>query len=104
MAQKQNCWEFLKCGKELGGENITELSVCPAAIDTSANGLNGGINGGRICWAVTGTFCGDKVLGCFVKKHLNCRSCNFFKKVEKEEEAEFVLLKPWQKYTPLIFY
>ncbi|MGD0283853.1 MAG: two-CW domain-containing protein, partial [Dissulfurispiraceae bacterium] len=25
-----NCWEFKKCGREMGGVNIEQLGVCPA--------------------------------------------------------------------------
>jgi len=44
---------------------VAELGVCPAVVDTSSNGLNGGKNGGRMCWAITGTFCGGQVQGSF---------------------------------------
>lgn len=96
-----NCWEFLKCGREPGGAKSTELGVCPAAIDTSSNGLNGGENGGRICWAVAGTFCGGKVQGTFAEKQISCMICDFMKKVkEKEGPAKFKLFKPGQDYQP----
>ena len=42
MAKKQNCWEFMKCGREPGGERVKELGVCPVALDSSANGINSG--------------------------------------------------------------
>lgn len=41
-ARKINCWDFVKCGREFGGEKVTEMGVCPASIDISANGLNDG--------------------------------------------------------------
>ncbi len=69
MSQKQNCWEFLKCGRGSGGK--AEHSTCPASTDTSANGLNEGKNGGRICWAISGTFCGGKIGGFYAKKQLS---------------------------------
>ena len=28
-----NCWEFMKCGKELGGDNADKSGVCPIATD-----------------------------------------------------------------------
>ncbi len=97
--KKQNCWEFKKCGREPGGEKVGELGVCPAATDVSCNGLNSGDNGGRICWAVTGTFCGGEVQGSFAQKQLSCMACDFFKKVKEEEGlANFMLLKPGQVY------
>ena len=98
---KQNCWEFKKCGREQGGVKAAELGGCPATTDTSSDGLNGGRNGGRICWAVTGTFCGGKVQGTFAQKQLTCLSCDFHKKVQEEESADsFLLMKPGQAYKP----
>jgi hypothetical protein len=94
---KQNCWEIKKCGREPGGSKTAEMGVCPAALDTSNNGLNGGKNGGRICWAVAGTFCGGKVQGEFAKKSVSCMSCEVFKQI-KSEEDEFVLLRSGQEY------
>jgi hypothetical protein len=85
---KQNCWEFLECGREPGGKNIDTLGKCPATTDTSADGLNGGKNGGRICWAISGTFCHKIIQGLFAKTQLTCRSCIFFKKVKEEEGIE----------------
>jgi hypothetical protein len=90
-----NCWDFVNCGRELGGEKVAELGLCPAAIDTSVNGLNNGKNGGRMCWAVAGTSCGKKISSSFAKKILSCRSCGFFKTVKREEGTEhFCPTKP----------
>ena len=44
-------------GREFGGKKVHRSGVCRASIDTSTSGINGGMNGGRICWAVSGTFC-----------------------------------------------
>jgi hypothetical protein len=44
-----NCWEFLKCGREPGGEKADRLGICPAAADASFDGINSGKCGGRIC-------------------------------------------------------
>ena len=96
---KQNCWEIKKCGREQGGAKTAELGVCPAASDTSCNGLNDGKNGGRICWALAGTFCGGKVQGDFAQKSVSCMSCEVFKKIKSEEGSDkFTLLKPGQAY------
>ncbi len=96
--QKLNCWEIKKCGRGPGGNKISELGVCPAASDTSGNGINGGKNGGRICWALAGTFCGGKVQGNFAQKLVSCMSCEVFKLVKNEESYEFMLLKSGQVY------
>ncbi len=99
---RQDCWQFKKCGREPGGAKVADLGVCPATVDASANGLNGGHNGGRICWAITGTFCGEKVQGTFAQKQLSCVACDFFIKVKAEENSvgQFKLLKPGQTYQP----
>ena len=96
---KQNCWEFKKCGRSPGGERVSELGACPACADISSDGLNGGKNGGRICWAVAGTFCGGKIQGKFAEKQLSCLTCDFYASVREAEEREFLLLKPGQVYT-----
>jgi len=95
---KENCWEVKKCGRTAGGAKVAELGVCPAATDASAEGLNGGKNGGRICWAITGTFCGGKVQGSFAQKQVSCMGCDFFQKVKQEEGIKFSSLKPGQTY------
>jgi hypothetical protein len=97
---RQNCWEFKKCGREPGGVNAAERGVCPASLDTNLDGLNFGKNGGRICWAVAGTFCGEvEPEGDFARQLLSCMDCDFFKKIQTEEgTANFELLIPRQKY------
>lgn len=82
---KKNCWEFHQCGQEPGGAKVAELGVCPAAAETRVHGINGGINGGRVCWAISGTFCNGQVMGSFAAKINTCLDCEFFKLVRKEE-------------------
>jgi len=101
MTRKLDCWEAKLCGRERGGARVDEFGVCPAATDTSADGLNNGTNGGRICWAVSGTFCGDQIQGTFAQKEISCMNCDFFKRVKDEEGSTmFVLMKPGQVYAP----
>ncbi len=83
---KQNCWEFKKCGRELGGEKTEELGVCPVAVEARADGIHDGKNAGRCCWAVAGTFCGGELQGTFAQKCQECSICDFYKKVVKEED------------------
>ena len=90
--RKINCWEYVGCGRELGGENVPESGVCMAAIDKLIDGVNNGRNGGRICWAISGTFCGDRIQGHFAKKLLSCKSCGFFRMVKYEEGSTFTFL------------
>ncbi len=100
MASKQNCWEIKNCGREPEGAKVADLGECPAASDTTSTGMNDGTNGGRICWAVTGTFCGGKVQGTFAEKQLSCMNCEWFKTVKKEQKTtgNFQMLKPGQTY------
>ena len=99
MSDRQNCWEFKNCGREQEGDKVSELGVCPAAEDIECEGLNSGNYGGRICWAVAGTFCGGKLQGMFAQKLHNCMGCDFFKIVKEEQGvANFKLMKPGQKF------
>ena len=93
-----NCWEFKKCGREPGGAKVAELGVCPAAAEVRVDGMNGGKNGGRTCWAVAGTFCGGKVQGTYAAKLLSCIECDFYDLVYEQErrgvaDAEAILAK-----------
>jgi hypothetical protein len=85
MTEKKNCWEFKKCGRDK--EN--NLYICPAVTEVQAHGINGGINGGRICWAVPGTLCNDEVQGTYAQKLLSCLSCEFRMQVHEEENLHF---------------
>jgi len=77
------------------------LGLCPAAEDASSDGINGGVNAGRLCWAVAETFCGGKIQGTSAGKELSCMPCDFFKKVESEEGfANFIIMKPEQVFNP----
>ncbi len=91
--QKMNCWDMKKCGRASGGGNCLELGVCPAASEQPCDGMNHGKNGGRICWAVAGTFCGGKPQGMFVNKQPSCMSCEVFKQIKAEEGTDFSLMK-----------
>lgn len=95
---KLNCWESKECGREPGGAHVAELGICPAAMEKRANGLNGGENAGRVCWAIAHTLCEGKVQGTIVEKLNNCMECEFFRLVSREEGFNFkgcheVLLK-----------
>jgi hypothetical protein len=83
--RKLNCWEFKNCQRQPGGAETAEFGVCPAAVDESSEGVNSGVNAGRYCWKVSGTFCGGKVQGAFAQKAKSCATCDFFKTVKMEE-------------------
>jgi hypothetical protein len=96
---KLNCWEIKKCGKEINGKNPEVSYACPAASDESSDGINGGKNAGRICWAVAGTFCDCETQGNLAQKIDSCMTCDFFKQVKSEEGSKnFLLLKSSQAY------
>ncbi|MCZ7401955.1 MAG: hypothetical protein O8C61_07015 [Candidatus Methanoperedens sp.] len=99
ISRKVNCWEFMNCGREIGGEKVDTLGLCPTLLEMSADGLNRGTAGGRICWAVSGTFCRKNVEGYFARKIVSCESCYFFQIVREEEEKieQFILVKPGKK-------
>ncbi len=55
IAGRLDCWEQLKCGAETCSPG--DKGWCPVPFDESLNGVNGGTNGGRACWAVLGAKC-----------------------------------------------
>lgn len=83
---KLNCWEYKKCGRQPSGINVAELGVCPAAIEERVDGMNSGKNAGRLCWAIAGTLCFDKVKGTFANRLKTCLDCDFLKLVAREEK------------------
>ncbi|MDP4210303.1 MAG: hypothetical protein Q8928_15935 [Bacteroidota bacterium] len=95
---KINCWEFKKCGREPGGANVKEQGICPASIERRANGIHGGKNGGRCCWAVMATQCsgGDTKEKSFANKLSACISCEFYKVAFKEEWGKPTYKSPVQ--------
>ncbi len=86
---KQNCWEFKRCGRQPGGHKVKELGTCPASIENRLNGTHDGENAGRACWVVAGTFCGGAVQGTFAQKYKNCEICEFYNTVKKDEGLMF---------------
>jgi len=86
---KINCWEFSKCGRESGGRNVEELGPCPAATLHELEGVNGGKNGGRSCWALTSTLCHGKIQGSMADKLTQCLECEFRQQVVLEEKLDF---------------
>ncbi len=87
----QNCWEYMKCGREPGGSRADELGVCPVTTAEKYDGVNRGKNAGRFCWFVAGTFCDGEVQGTWARKFGSCLECPFFRLVEREEDRFFVL-------------
>jgi hypothetical protein len=79
-----NCWEYIRCGRELGGNNTTESGVCPASTHTLADGFLGGVNGGRACYFIMGTLCCGEVDLNIDKNSKNCTKCSFREKLQKK--------------------
>lgn len=85
MAKKLNCWEFMKCGRGPNGNKVPELGLCPSASNQDADSINDGTNGGRICWAIAGSFCQGHIEGTFAREIPSCMVCEFYDHVLKEE-------------------
>lgn len=90
---KVNCWDFKKCGREPGGEKTTELGVCPATTLTEANGFLDGVNGGKACVYITGTFCSGVLQGTHKEKEKECAKCDFYKLLKKEHGIDVSVLR-----------
>ncbi len=86
--RKLNCWEYKKCGRETGGVNARTSGVCVSATNTSMHSINEGINGGRVCWLVSGTYGKSRAeqADCIViKTTSSCYQCDFHSQVLSEE-------------------
>jgi hypothetical protein len=59
--------------------------MCPVAADTSADGLNEGVNGGRICWIIAETLNKNEIKCCALQQDPSCFQCEFRHKVITEE-------------------
>ena len=75
----------MKCGRGPKGSKAKRLGVCPAARERRLDRVHGGINSGRACWLVAGTYCGGIVQGSFARKQVACKRCDFYNKVHSEE-------------------
>ena len=83
--KKPNCWEFMNCGN-------AEASSCPVIISKDTHGVNGGVNGGRACWSIPGTRCGNTIQTSQERKIDTCSECDFLASVKAEEGSEFARL------------
>jgi len=89
--EKQNCWEFKKCGREVGGINADKLGVCPAASEVRADGFCGGVNGGRACMYIVGTLCDGVCQRSYKNKEKFCNECEFHATLKKEHPKEMTI-------------
>jgi hypothetical protein len=97
--KKQNCWEFMGCSRNVSGFTSDEFGVCPAFFCKALSGIHDGMNGGRSCWMVTGTMCGNSIQGSYLYKAKKCHECDFFLHVKQEEGKKF--LQP-ETLSPLV--
>jgi hypothetical protein len=81
--KKKNCWEFKNCGKNEDGS-----SNCPVPRMSMYEGVNGGKNGGRVCWIIADSACDCDVQSTFHHKLKTCSACDFYKAVKEEEEGK----------------
>lgn len=75
----------MKCGRGPKGTKAKQMGVCPAASEKRLDKVHGGINSGRACWVVAGTFCGGTIQGSYARKQVACRRCDFYNKIVHEE-------------------
>ena len=87
-----NCWEYKKCGREPGGTEVHLHGVCPAASEEKYHEINNGLNGGRFCWIVEDTLCGEGVQTSFLDKFEQCLKCKFYLLVRKQEYSSTEIL------------
>jgi hypothetical protein len=84
--KKLNCWEFMQCGRQPGGDKVKELGACPVTLNEDLDGAHGGIGAGRVCWAIVGSLCNGKIQGTYAEKLKDCGKCEFMALVRREEE------------------
>ncbi|MBI4848978.1 MAG: hypothetical protein HY808_10455 [Nitrospirae bacterium] len=83
---KINCWEFMKCGQGPSfDENGASFARCPVAAEILADGLNSGINGGRICWVIAEKLKKNPLLCSPFYNTCSCATCKFHARVKDEE-------------------
>lgn len=81
-----NCWEYMNCGREFGGQNTESLGVCSVLINDALDGTHNGKQAGRCCWIVAGTLCNGTIQGSYASKRESCRNCEFYKLVKTQEK------------------
>jgi hypothetical protein len=86
---RMNCWEYQQCGRERGGWAVGDDGPCPASTALEADGVHGGIKGGRMCWAVEGTLCEGCSDWTPIQKRAYCTKCAFYRRVQIEEGIRF---------------
>lgn len=78
--KKINCWEYKNCKLK---------DKCIAFNSKVYDGINEGVNAGRYCWALAGTFCEGLIKGTFAEKINDCSKCDFYQLVNDDEDKKF---------------
>jgi hypothetical protein len=88
LSQRLNCWEVNKCPafKRL---NNGDTALCPTPASSLLDGIHGGFQSGRACWAVGDTLCMGRRQGDPPTKIIECGSCDFYEYVRQEEGKPF---------------
>ena len=87
--RKLNCWEFMKCNRTPFGAPVDKQTICPAALEARLDGIHGGKNAGRACWAVDHTMCEGRVQGSSSEKFRDCLKCPFYRALKREEGENY---------------
>lgn len=86
---KINCWDYMKCGREVDGTQVAALGECPAWSYWTFQGKNSGFRAGRFCWNVAGTSQEGEPACSRAAEFGDCCKCDFYQLVMKEEGANF---------------
>lgn len=87
--RKMNCWEFMKCGRSPFEGPVDEKAICPVALEARLDGIHGGKNAGRACWAVGRSMCEGRLQGSPSQKFGDCLKCPFYGILKKEEGEHY---------------
>ncbi|GAB6167326.1 hypothetical protein JCM19992_33260 [Thermostilla marina] len=82
-AHKLNCWEFFTQESD-----SRKCDACPVRDAVEFDGINGGTNGGRACWAVPKARAGN-IAGPALRS-AECAVCPFYQLVACEEMPEVI--------------
>ncbi|MHB1348862.1 MAG: hypothetical protein C4563_03165 [Desulfobulbus sp.] len=86
---KKNCWEVMRCELRPGGRRVNGSGSCPVSTCVVATGINGGLYGGRSCWAIEKTLCSGKAARRPGEKPAACTNCPFYHQVREEEGDDY---------------
>jgi len=89
---RPNCWELQRCGAEMLTEGDPGYCTVPHA--ELLDGVNGGVNGGRVCWSVLGARCCRGDTASPPGGAEACLKCGVLAQVRMEEGALWFQLAP----------